>query len=250
MKKIFHKDRLLFIDSVASSNDYALTKKEEAAQGPLVIIAREQTKGKGMGTNEWLTEKNKNLTLSIVLKPESYGIDNPFILNKITSLSVKELTSSFVKNKEVYIKWPNDVLITHKKVAGILIENTINNEKYSTAVIGIGININQKAFPEQLPNPTSFCLETRKTFDLDAVLDKFLSIFEKWFHILVDGDASVIDKEYHQNLFRYGKKSHFFYQNKTIEATITGVDTYGRLCLQKKSGQLLCCDFKEINFIF
>ncbi len=250
MKNIFHKDRLLFIDSVDSSNNYAQAKKAEAAQGPLVIVAREQTNGKGLGENEWLSEKNKNLTLSILLKPEDYDIENPFMLNKITSLSVKEFTSKYIKGKDKYIKWPNDILLGDKKVAGILIENTLIGEKFTSSVIGVGININQQVFPEHLPNPTSFYLEAQKTFDLDTLLPVFLAIFEKWFALLSNGDIHRINRAYHKALFRYKKQAHFFYKNKTIKATITGVDEYGRLCLQKKDGQMFCCELKEINFIF
>ncbi len=250
MHSFFSEERIYILDSIDSTNNYARTKLRESLTGPIAIIAREQTKGKGLASNTWLSEKNKNLTLSVVLNPEQYHIKNPFLLNKITALCVRDFIIKYTNNAEkVLIKWPNDILVDREKISGILIENTLSANKFLHTVIGVGININQDTFPEALPNPTSLKLITKKNHAINLLIPVWLNCFEKWLHELTRCAYTNIHSAYLSALFQYNQPAKYKYGTKEIEATITNVDAYGRLCLKTIKGESLCCDMKEISFM-
>ena len=115
-----------------------------------------------------------NLTASYILYPGFLSADKQFFLNMAVSLAVRELCEE-VTGHEIRIKWPNDIYHRNKKLAGILIENTISGSQISSSVIGIGLNVNQTSFDPDLPNPTSVKLITGHETPIDDIIPKLNS---------------------------------------------------------------------------
>ncbi|MDD3875118.1 MAG: biotin--[acetyl-CoA-carboxylase] ligase [Bacteroidales bacterium] len=250
MPSIFKEEHIFHFDSLTSTNDYAVSMLDSSKEDAFVIVTGEQTKGKGQSGNVWLSEKGKNLILSLVLKPDFLKIEDQFQLNKITSLAVRDFCMEQTQNMcQVYIKWPNDIYLNNKKTAGILIENFIVGSEYKHAVIGIGININQVKFPPEIPNATSIANETAAYINLETALTNFINHFEKWLKLLKNNETEEIHKEYLKSLYQLGTLANYSFKNTMIKAQITGVDNFGRLALCKDNGELIFCNMKEIKFM-
>ena len=239
---------LIELDTVASTNIHAQSIIAEMHPQCFVVTAKEQTKGKGQQGNVWHSEKAKNLLFSIAIYPHPIKADEQFILNKITALAVKTFIDKHL-NTESKIKWPNDIYIANKKVAGILIEHSVTGNQLKHTVIGIGINVNQKHFPENVPNPVSMYNISGIEYDLKVLLNSFVNIFFDLYNTLGTAHASSTDKAYLNALYNYNIKSNYLYKNKEIAATIKDVDTYGRLILLLEDGQEIKCGNKEIVFL-
>ena len=135
-----------------------------------IVSTKHQTTGRGQRNNVWESERNKNILMSFVFFPNNIPAENQFIISKAVSLSILDLLLKYKKN--VKIKWPNDIYIDDKKIAGILIENSLRGSEISNSIIGIGLNINQTFFSNKLPNPTSLKLETNKNYKTEEILTK------------------------------------------------------------------------------
>ena len=164
---------IIWLDKVDSTNEY-VKKHIKELDNLSVVSAREQTGGKGQGDHDWHSEPEKNLTFSIVLKEPLVAANSQKAISDITADSVIELLSDH--GIEAWIKPPNDIWVEEKKICGILIEHSLRGNRISWSIIGIGLNVNQAIFPEELPNPTSMSLENQEV-DLDDLLEEFISIF-------------------------------------------------------------------------
>lgn len=144
-----------------------------------VVAALHQSSGRGQGDHTWTSSPGDNLTFSIVLKPEGISSKDSFIVSQITALSVVRFLEA--SGIEAGIKWPNDIYVLGKsdgkKICGILIENIFKGDALSSSIIGIGLNINQVTFPDDLPNPISLCHLTKKRHNIEDCLEAFLDIF-------------------------------------------------------------------------
>src|ERR1035437_6675835 len=158
METIFIGKNCIEIEKTDSTNSYLskLLGEKTLFEGTVVITNRQEM-GRGQRGTTWESEPNKNLTLSILLHPTFLRPDEQFQLNKAISLGVAGFVVGVLQvDVDVKIKWPNDIYIRNKKVAGILIENSVSGNNLQHSIIGIGINVNQEKFSAKLPNPTSF----------------------------------------------------------------------------------------------
>ena len=177
---------IIWLDSVDSTNSEAKRRLSDI-DNLSVMSALSQSEGRGQKGNKWSSLPGENLTFSIVLKfgqeviEKSAAFQIPakdqFVLTEITSLSVVEFLSRHGITAQ--IKWPNDIYVGKKKICGILIENSLRGEHLSSSTIGIGLNINQRNFNVNLPNPTSMSLETGNSEDIKACLEEFMNIFQQ-----------------------------------------------------------------------
>lgn len=242
--------RVIVLPSVSSTNAYAaeLIARGEA-DDRLVIMAIEQTAGKGQDSNGWESEAGKNLTVSILLKPAGLLPAKQFMLNKIASLAVYDFLTQKLTDEKASIKWPNDVYIGNRKAAGILINNTIVGNEIIWSVTGIGLNINQTKFLSDAPNPVSLKEATSKTYYLDDCLNELCACYNVWIRNLLDMNYDLIDHKYLQSLYRLNVQTNFDYKGKLIKARIAGVGEFGHLLLKLPDGSELTCDLKEIAMI-
>ena len=237
------------LEQTDSTNMYLLRLMEtERPEEGTVISAGYQTAGRGAESNAWESEAGKNLTFSFVLYPDFLAAEAQFTLNKFISLGITDYLRNIV-DKPVSIKWPNDIYIGNKKIAGILIQNGIQGNRFQFAVIGIGLNVNQDVFAGDAPNPVSIRMITGRSHDLDLVLDVLCGTIDKRYRQLINGEIPAIDRDYLGLLYRYGEKALYEINGKKVEARITGVSKYGRLQLEVPSQRIIECDMKEVVFI-
>jgi len=250
MSELFNSENIIRLDTVNSTNSYAheLIKNNKAPEGT-IIVANEQTTGKGQGKAKWESEAGKNLTISIILHPNFLSPEKQFQLNKCVALGIKDFVNSVFSKDAVYIKWPNDIYIEKKKVAGILIVNSIIGNLFEHAVIGIGINVNQRNFISDAPNPVSFRMLSGEEYDLEVALEELCFNFNKRYDQLINNETSSIDHDYLGALYQLNSWKNYKYKGKLIEAMITGVSEYGRLVLSTRSTKEIECDVKEISFL-
>ncbi len=245
---LFIGNNSIELDLVDSTNNYAkeLLQKQKPAEGTM-IYAHEQTSGRGQMGNSWKAEKNKNLTLSIILYPSFLEADKQFFLNMAVSLGVKDFCES-VLGEEIKIKWPNDIYYQNSKLGGILIENTISGSRVTSSVIGIGLNINQTDFGIEAPNATSFYLIANKEHQLKSLMEILASFIEKYYLQLRQLHFNFLDKAYMESLFRYQQTFEFKKGQQIFRGEINGVSKEGKLIIHSK-GKEQKFAFKEIEYV-
>ena len=167
------KHDIIWLEETDSTNRYA-RRHISGLDNMSVIATKMQTSGKGQGEHTWHSEPEKNLLISIVLKEPHVLPSDQVIISDIAAESVKELLMSH--GIEAWIKPPNDIWVRDKKICGILIEHSLIGNRISWSIIGIGLNVNQSAFPDDLPNPTSMILENEGS-DIEDLLSEFMEIF-------------------------------------------------------------------------
>jgi BirA family biotin operon repressor/biotin-[acetyl-CoA-carboxylase] ligase len=240
-------NNLIELDITDSTNEYSKTliKKSQVEEGT-VILADFQTKGKGQKDGYWESEKGKNLTFSIILYPNFLDIQKQFYLSMSVSIGIVEFLSHMSVNSK--IKWPNDICINNKKVAGFLIENSIKRNIISSSIIGIGININQTEFKSSAPNPTSLSLELNKTFDIKNTYKLLIFYINKWIKLLYNSHYKKIKSRYKKNLFLINKKARFADINGKFDGRIIDVEESGILLIKTDSKKVRKYNFKEVSF--
>ena len=240
---------LIFLDEVDSTNNYAtrLLSTQKAEEGTVILTFR-QSKGRGNGRNVWESQDFKNLTFSLILYPRFLAASSQFLLSQAISLGIFDYLKS--KTDGAVIKWPNDLLIRQKKIAGILIENSVMGSQLYSSVIGIGLNVNQSKFPAHLTAATSLFLETGKVSDPEDSCGQILKEIMKWYHLLEKGERDFIVQSYLSNLFGMGEKRIFLKEGQPFEGIITGIDPFGQLLLQTDSGKISAFPFKSVEMIF
>jgi BirA family biotin operon repressor/biotin-[acetyl-CoA-carboxylase] ligase len=240
---------IIRLDEVDSTNSYLkqLARKQSLAEGT-VVIAEFQTGGRGQQGNSWFSSRGDNLLFSLLLCPKNLLANEVFIISCITSLAIEKTLSQFIDN--VRIKWPNDIYWNDKKIAGILIENNLQEGFVKSSVIGIGLNINEQRFSADLPNPVSLCQITKTEHDKTQILDIFLREFSALYQQFEQGKAAEIKEKYMRNLYRADGYHWFEDCNGKFSAKITDVLSSGHLVLKTKEKEERKYAFKEVRFAF
>lgn len=249
MKTLFVGQNSIHVESVDSTNSYAseMLRQIELVEGSL-IYSFVQSNGRGQRGNFWESEPNKNVALSLIMLPKFLKIDEQFLLTKITSLAVADLMAEILGNSyKTNIKWPNDVYVNEKKIAGILIENSLRETTVQYSIIGIGINVNQKTFNSL--NATSLVSLSGKEFELMNILNRLCEFFEVRYLQLKSNKLESIDNAYLERLYRLNVWSSFSSNSSIFEGKIVGVSSIGKLKVEKRNGDLKEFDLKEIQFL-
>ncbi|PTN10303.1 biotin--[acetyl-CoA-carboxylase] ligase [Mangrovibacterium marinum] len=239
---------VVLLERVASTNNYATSQvRENEVEEGTVFLAVNQTSGRGQQSNRWESEDGKNLTFSIVLHPDFLEIKDQFLLSKAVCLGIDAFLRKYVD--QVSIKWPNDIYVGNKKICGILIENAIMNGRFSSSVVGIGLNINQATFVSDAPNPVSLFQLTGQTFDLKAVLQELLEQIDRYYCQLIDGNVGEINRLFEAKLFRLNSWHTFRDENHEYRGRIIGVNEIGQLKVEEESGLVNEYHFKEVSYL-
>ncbi len=238
------ENSIIWLEKTDSTNKFVKTLiNNNAIKNGTIIAAKEQTNGKGQQNNIWQTEPNHNLTFSLYLEFNIKAI-HQFYISKIIALSIHEFISKKVNN--VTIKWPNDIYIDNKKVAGILIENTIQGENITKSIIGVGININQINFDKSIPNPISLKSITKKTYNLKNVLIEISHLINS--KLMLINNFNTIDNLYNKLLYKLNTESSFTYNNNIFIGKILGTEQDGRIKI-KTQNLIKRFGFHEIKYI-
>ncbi|MBP5206602.1 MAG: biotin--[acetyl-CoA-carboxylase] ligase [Bacteroidales bacterium] len=249
------KDTLIqHIDKTQSTNKLLSSWVDKRADTDAKILpffalwADFQTAGRGMGANHWFSDAGKNLLVSFYFEP-GIPAERQFLFNQYFSVCTRDFIAQYAD--DVAIKWPNDIYIGGKKVAGILIEHTLSGGRIAHTIAGIGVNINQECFPEDIPHPTSLLLETGKTYDICSFLESYRHWLQQHYGMLQTDEASALQlkERYMSQLFQRGERRPYLIHGEQREAVITDIDDFGRLQLEDISGKLHTCGTKEVVFL-
>jgi BirA family biotin operon repressor/biotin-[acetyl-CoA-carboxylase] ligase len=220
-------------DNVTSTNRVVSELlKHQKPKEELVVIADYQESGKGQGANSWHSREGENLLMSLLLFPAFLSASSQFHLSRVVSVSICEVLD--ILGTAAVIKWPNDILTSRGKIAGILIEHGISGGRISHTIAGIGLNLNQSEFPE-FPQPaTSLFLETGRKAGPQEVavilVERIMSRYQK----LKEGYEQVLEKEYLERLFLLGKRSQFEVEGVVFEGIVRGVSEFGELLVERE----------------
>ncbi|MFI5203444.1 MAG: biotin--[acetyl-CoA-carboxylase] ligase [Flavobacteriales bacterium] len=233
------------LDVVDSTNHYAANwlTRSIVSEGT-VILARSQSHGKGQRGNSWISEDGQNLTFSVVLYPSFLPLERAHLLTHVAALALQASIGALCANTT--IKWPNDLYCGNSKIAGILVENTILENKIKHAVMGIGLNVNQTHFPVDI-KATSVKSETGKTWDLNELLNTILQHLNTYYLMLATGNIGRLHSEYMANLYMRNVKKTFLLKGKIVDGEIRRVNSNGKLVILTSEGELEA-DFKELSF--
>lgn len=221
-----------------------LLSRTQVAHGA-VILAHAQQDGRGQRGRVWQSMPGRDLTFSIVAKPQGLRADAQFAISKVAALAVHDVLRTKVQ-ADVRIKWPNDVLIERRKVAGILIKNEIVGELVMSSIIGIGMNVNSSGLPEELV-ATSLLQETGVEHDrkalLDELMDRFGHWWSKWQSAPEEGLVSYTDR-----LWTRGRWADMLLDGQPVKARAMDVDSYGRLIIETEDGKVAAYGLDRLRF--
>jgi BirA family biotin operon repressor/biotin-[acetyl-CoA-carboxylase] ligase len=251
MKTLFIGQHAIYLTTVDSTNSYAseMLRQNTAIEGT-IIYTFNQTNGRGQRGNTWLGEPNKNVALSLILTPGFLDAKDQFLLTKIISLSVADLMAELLQNQgncTIKIKWPNDIYVNDKKIAGILIENTLAKNTIQNSIIGIGLNVNQTEFSREI-NATSLKKITSAEFDLKEVIARLCDFIEARYLQLKCNKLDNLNHAYLKYLYRLNSWEKYSVTGKIFEGKIIGITASGKLELESHSGLIEEYDLKEIVF--
>lgn len=241
----------IWIDEVPSTNSWL---KERCGDFPMpaALIARRQTAGRGQRGNSWESEPDMNLTLSCIFTPPgTLPVTEQFRISEAVSLSVADFLK--VRGVEAKVKWPNDIYVGERKICGILIENSLLGNSLSWSVAGIGLNLNQKRFVSDAPNPVSLVQLTGREENLEEAATELLGLLQKRIAMLEEGTRrEALHKDYHARLWRHDGASHPFRDRRSGECffgRVTGVEADGTLRLTGDDGAGRSFLFKEVSWL-
>lgn len=232
-------------DTLGSSNDEAC--KPQYVEGD-IILAQCQTAGRGQRGHTWESREGENLTFSLLLEPLFLPPSEQFLISECVALGVCDALLNY--GIEAQIKWTNDIYIGDRKLAGILIEHKLQGSALARTVAGIGLNVNQKAFSDDLLNPISMAQATGREFDREEVLQTVATSLMARYEQLREGGAKELQADYHQRLYRLGQQHCYALPDGSrFRGIIRGVEPTGALRIENERGELLSFLFKEVEFV-
>lgn len=244
---IVNGNLLVHLDETDSTNRFIKELKTDKKYRMVVVASSFQTAGRGQGCNRWESEQGKNITFSILIHPDAILPHVQFVISMAISLAIKESLNGYFD--DVSIKWPNDIYYKDKKICGILIENNLSGCVIKDSILGIGINVNQRKFVSDAPNPVSMFQILGKETDKEEVLNEVIRHFDYYLDKMNHGDFMEIRQQYLTSLYR--KDGFFGYcdDNGFFEARIHTVEDDGHLILTDSDNKSRKYAFKEVRFI-
>ncbi|MBW6502235.1 MAG: biotin--[acetyl-CoA-carboxylase] ligase [Bacteroidales bacterium] len=239
---------LIFVGNAVSTNTLAseLIHNNKPREGT-IIHTNHQSHGKGQQGNRWESEDGKNLLFTIILYPGMILPGKQFLISMALSLGICDFLKGEVQNCS--IKWPNDIYVSGKKIAGILIENSISGNSIRSSIAGIGLNVNQVRFPAFSPEPVSMSMITRRRYDTGRCLSLLASQLDKRYKQLIAGQENSIRDDYISRLYRYLEQSRYRDHTGEFTGRIISVTEQGLLRIEKEADQIQDYGFREIEYI-
>ena len=218
--------------------------KEGAPEGTLAL-AEFQSAGRGRLGRSWEVPEGTSVMMSILLRPKfepQYAPTLTLVMGMAVAKAVKSL------GFDVSIKWPNDVVVSHKKICGILTEMGVRDGKIDYAVIGVGINVNIKEFPEEMADKaTSLYLESGKEFDRSQIPGLVMEAFEEYYEkFAATCDLSGLKEEYESILANYNQPVRVL-AKEPYEGVARGITDGGELLVEKTDGTIATVSAGEVS---
>lgn len=239
---------IIHIKETDSTNNFLkrLASEQNLAE-ETVVWADFQTAGKGQRGNTWESDAGKNLLFSIIFYPCMLEASEQFVLSQAVSLAVAGCLKKYTD--DIAIKWPNDIYWQEKKICGILLENTLIDDKIGQSVVGIGININQTDFRSNAPNPISLAQITSNSYNPESILNEVLNNIIIYYDKIKAGKSDEIVKQYKESLYR--REGYHLYSDGKNDflAQIKDIEPSGILVLETESYIEKRFAFKEVKYI-
>ena len=218
--------------------------KEGASEGTLAL-AEFQSAGRGRLGRSWEVPEGTSVMMSILLRPKfepQYAPTLTLVMGMAVAKAVKNL------GFDVSIKWPNDVVVSHKKICGILTEMGVRDGKIDYAVIGVGINVNIREFPEEMVDKaTSLYLESGKEFDRSQIPGLVMEAFEEYYEkFAATCDLSGLKEEYESILANYNQPVRVL-AKEPYEGVARGITDGGELLVEKTDGTIVAVSAGEVS---
>jgi len=237
--------KIVHIDETDSTNRWLSEKRHDDSemQTPYAVWTDYQTAGRGCGTNQWESERGKNLLFSMLIRPQEIPASRQFVVSMAIANSIAKVVSTLVGN--VSIKWPNDIYVGDRKLSGTLIENRLSGGCIRDSIIGVGLNVNQLRFVSDAPNPVSLANLTGRTFDKEQLLQQLLAAFDaEW------ADVEGVRSRYLPQLYR--RTLYYRYRDargNEFYAELVTVEDDGHLLLRDVDGNTMRYAFKEVQYV-
>ena len=254
--------RMIELAEVDSTNNF-LRHLDMLGDNRMTLVTAEfQTAGRGADTNRWESARGENLLFSLRVQPTSLPVSRMFAISEATALAIRDTLNTFLPiaqysmfnvqcSMSFSIKWPNDIYYGDSKVAGILIENDLQGALVQRSTIGIGININQRHFLSDAPNPRSLSDIVGHDVERRFVLEQFMESFTHYFEQIETGNQEALDalhEQYKTHLYRLGEEHTYSDKDGIFRATIIDVEPTGYLVLRDTEGKRRRYAFKEVRF--
>ena len=222
------------LDKTDSTNRAIKEYAKEALEG-LLVIAREQTAGRGRMERNWSSPSGEGIWMSFLLKPQLA----PSECSGLTLVTALALTKALrkVTGLDLMIKWPNDVVCNGKKIAGILTEMSTKNMEVEHIIVGVGINVSTTDFPEEIKSTaTSLLLEEAKELSHDVIIEEFLREFEQVYAAYIKaGNMSLLKEEYETYLVNIGRMVSVREGDNVQLGKAVGINNEGELLFERDS---------------
>jgi BirA family biotin operon repressor/biotin-[acetyl-CoA-carboxylase] ligase len=239
--------RTIYLKTVDSTNSYlSRIDRDGKEMEELAVVADYQEFGRGQAKHRWISDRGKNLLISLRLFPAFLSASGLFHLTRVGSLAVHDLLHGLGITS--MIKWPNDILTDQGKIAGILIENGVTGDRVSRTIIGIGLNLNQVVFPTFPVPATSLLKETGiKYRPREMAMRMVEAVMERYFQLQL-GKTGELERDYLDRMYLLGIRTRFSAGSEEFNGTIRGVSDSGELMLER-GGELTTFGFGEISYL-
>ena len=226
-----------YYESVDSTNDRIKARAHDKENQGLVISAGQQTAGKGRIGRKWESPSHDSIATSLLLKPEDISLDAIPTITVVAAMAVRDALYRLY-GLDGKIKWPNDIVLDGKKICGILTEMEMKEGKVWFVVVGIGVNVHNKTFPEEIAfKATSVDMELAKkdagTGHREELTKEIWNSFKKYYNIFIETqDMSGLKEEYENHLANRGNRVRIEDRENSYEATALGINDRGELVVE------------------
>lgn len=225
---------LISLDTVDSTNNYAMQLiNDDKAQHGMTVITDLQTQGKGQRGRNWQSVPGESLLMSVIIVPK-HSLLHQFVFSAGIAVAIANVLQKYTGSKIVKIKWPNDIIVSDKKAGGVLIENVLHGSKWIYSVVGIGINICQDKFADELPHATSLKIETGRKLDIKSLCMEISSAILEF--SMANQTPNQVMSDYNQLLFRQNCAQRIGDHVKVRTVTPKEVKQDGMLLVLNESG--------------
>lgn len=240
---------IIKLSAIDSTNSYLKNLAvEEFPESFTVVVAEHQLSGRGQMGTVWESDSGRNLTFSVLVNFSKFKITDQFYLSMAVALAVVAVLKEYVKNK-LYVKWPNDILADRNKLAGILIENVLSGHFIKYCVIGIGLNVNQEQFSNEIINVTSLKKIVGHNIQKDELLVNIVNSLKHYINHVEKKNFILLKEEYIASLYKYNVPAMFQGNLGTqFLGKIIDVSEDGRLVVELENEKTRKFNLKEIKF--
>ncbi len=237
----------LQLHSTDSTNLFLKNYRPISPKEMTLVTTEFQTNGRGQAGHSWESVEGRNLLFSLLIHPKNISAEKQFILSQAISLAVCETLSEF--SDEFRIKWPNDIYWRDQKIGGILIENSLSGKCIKNCIIGVGLNINQKDFKSDAPNPVSLLQITKKEQETVFILADIVRRFKGYLQAILADNTEPVIQNYLEKLYRKDGFHPYTDKDGSFEAQIHSIEPSGHLNLITPEGVIKRYAFKEVRHL-